>query len=283
MTFTGCPAHLRRRTLFEKNGACLPVLFHVLEPRVHNLFDAEEFGAEDVAGIVDLTAQVRAQIIDPPIGIAQPTIIHEDANEHRQGGYADRQERLSGVGHELIVARGPPAHPTDPPATSGKPSSPYSHKDRSTLSALAARSESRLPDSARPAARNPPAQSDRAHAERPPGSPIPPPAAGTKRPPRYLSRSPPAHCARPPRGIHGHLLPEPPCSSDRWQTPRLWVYSAGSTGRRRSRYCHCSIPATPRAGWRETCSAEAADRERTRLNSSHLGISYAVFCLKKKT
>src|ERR1035438_4400099 len=134
MTFTGCPAHLRRRTLFEKNGACLPVLFHVLEPRVHNLFDAEEFGAEDVAGIVDLTAQVRAQIIDPPIGIAQPTIIHEDANEHRQGGYADRQERLGGVGHELIVARGSSAHPTDPPPTSGKPSSPYSHKDRSTRS-----------------------------------------------------------------------------------------------------------------------------------------------------
>src|SRR5436853_2945492 len=25
-----------------------------------------------------------------------------------------------------------------------------------------------------------------------------------------------------------------------------------------------------------------ADRKRTRLNSSHLGISYAVFCLKKK-
>src|ERR1017187_7959484 len=73
MTFTGCPAHLRRRTLFEKNGACLPVLFHVLEPRVHNLFDAEEFGAEDVAGIVDLTAQVRAQIIDPPIGPKKPS------------------------------------------------------------------------------------------------------------------------------------------------------------------------------------------------------------------
>src|ERR1039458_10749926 len=26
-----------------------------------------------------------------------------------------------------------------------------------------------------------------------------------------------------------------------------------------------------------------ADRKSTRLNSSHLGISYAVFCLKKKT
>src|SRR5437899_9963075 len=28
--------------------------------------------------------------------------------------------------------------------------------------------------------------------------------------------------------------------------------------------------------------AEEADRKSTRLNSSHLGISYAVFCLKKK-
>src|ERR1039458_10584222 len=27
---------------------------------------------------------------------------------------------------------------------------------------------------------------------------------------------------------------------------------------------------------------EVIDRKRTRLNSSHLGISYAVFCLKKK-
>src|ERR1035438_10773667 len=30
-------------------------------------------------------------------------------------------------------------------------------------------------------------------------------------------------------------------------------------------------------------SAERGDRKSTRLNSSHLGISYAVFCLKKKT
>src|ERR1039458_4779685 len=29
-------------------------------------------------------------------------------------------------------------------------------------------------------------------------------------------------------------------------------------------------------------SCAAADRKSTRLNSSHLGISYAVFCLKKK-
>src|SRR5262245_5570397 len=30
------------------------------------------------------------------------------------------------------------------------------------------------------------------------------------------------------------------------------------------------------------CTTEPVDRKSTRLNSSHLGISYAVFCLKKK-
>src|SRR5437899_5419500 len=32
-----------------------------------------------------------------------------------------------------------------------------------------------------------------------------------------------------------------------------------------------------------TLPGEVEDRKSTRLNSSHLGISYAVFCLKKKT
>src|SRR5205814_10648934 len=32
-----------------------------------------------------------------------------------------------------------------------------------------------------------------------------------------------------------------------------------------------------------TVRANEGDRKSTRLNSSHLGISYAVFCLKKKT
>src|SRR5258705_9014892 len=33
--------------------------------------------------------------------------------------------------------------------------------------------------------------------------------------------------------------------------------------------------------WRN-CLMSSRDRKSTRLNSSHLGISYAVFCLKKK-
>src|SRR3712207_7966987 len=32
-----------------------------------------------------------------------------------------------------------------------------------------------------------------------------------------------------------------------------------------------------------TCSPRSGDRKSTRLNSSHANISYAVFCLKKKT
>src|SRR3712207_7959152 len=34
---------------------------------------------------------------------------------------------------------------------------------------------------------------------------------------------------------------------------------------------------------RETMGEDGADRKSTRLNSSHANISYAVFCLKKKT
>src|SRR5258705_8398261 len=39
-------------------------------------------------------------------------------------------------------------------------------------------------------------------------------------------------------------------------------------------------PARPRRAFEELRSR--GDRKSTRLNSSHLGISYAVFCLKKK-
>src|SRR5256885_6211239 len=43
----------------------------------------------------------------------------------------------------------------------------------------------------------------------------------------------------------------------------------------------------PEGGWsgglaQAPCSVEETDRKSTRLNSSHLVISYAVFCLKKK-
>src|SRR5258705_7960836 len=51
-----------------------------------------------------------------------------------------------------------------------------------------------------------------------------------------------------------------------------------------------TFPNTTSAWWRRTWAAGLGkkgmsflrDRKSTRLNSSHLGISYAVFCLKKK-
>src|SRR5205814_7316046 len=46
---------------------------------------------------------------------------------------------------------------------------------------------------------------------------------------------------------------------------------------RRSRHLRGGQPDLPQAGGRPR-----GDRKSTRLNSSHLGISYAVFCLKKK-
>src|SRR5437899_5435362 len=47
--------------------------------------------------------------------------------------------------------------------------------------------------------------------------------------------------------------------------------------RRSSCVCTRELAST----WAGQC-AHSSDRKSTRLNSSHLGISYAVFCLKKK-
>src|SRR5262245_65237757 len=68
---------------------------------------------------------------------------------------------------------------------------------------------------------------------------------------------------RPPRSTlfpYTTLFRSPTASSAAF--PRPWVASAS--------------PRSP------TSAARSADRKSTRLNSSHLGISYAVFCLKKK-
>src|ERR1039458_2927802 len=53
------------------------------------------------------------------------------------------------------------------------------------------------------------------------------------------------------------------------------MYVADTRAARRSR--------TTRPGPSSSCRARRPDRKSTRLNSSHLGISYAVFCLKKIT
>src|SRR5690606_40165380 len=56
-----------------------------------------------------------------------------------------------------------------------------------------------------------------------------------------------------------------------WRTPPRWRHRAGAAARARR-------PAAPGRP-----APDPPDRKSTRLNSSHVKISYAVFCLKKKT
>src|SRR5699024_12841657 len=70
-----------------------------------------------------------------------------------------------------------------------------------------------------------------------------------------LPISRPAWPAAPPPGYTGFSSPSPPQSRYSWY--------------KRSSPC-----------W--TAAARRSDRKSTRLNSSHVSISYAVFCLKKK-
>src|SRR2546426_2984890 len=58
----------------------------------------------------------------------------------------------------------------------------------------------------------------------------------------------------------------------------LPIWSIPKTARRRAR-CHFAAESPPGCRPEQRC---IPDRKSTRLNSSHLVISYAVFCLKKK-
>src|SRR5699024_12057267 len=50
-------------------------------------------------------------------------------------------------------------------------------------------------------------------------------------------------------------------------------------------YCNFTGPMVETVGksLRHSCRSELTDRKSTRLNSSHVSTSYAVFCLKQKT
>src|SRR5436853_5734376 len=64
--------------------------------------------------------------------------------------------------------------------------------------------------------------------------------------------------------------------------PYTTLFRSGSFAQP-ERIFHRSDRATIRtAPSRSRATIENSDRKSTRLNSSHLGISYAVFCLKKK-
>src|SRR6266540_5503542 len=69
------------------------------------------------------------------------------------------------------------------------------------------------------------------------------------------------------------------------QRQRLHPPVAASGGVRRGGHQHVAAPAAPvhpRQYPLGAARAGGGDRKSTRLNSSHITISYAVFCLKKK-
>src|SRR5436853_5860368 len=70
------------------------------------------------------------------------------------------------------------------------------------------------------------------------------------------------------------MLPRPPRST---LFPYTTLFRSRHLRRGHGGGRHVRRPAHDRAVFRG-----ARDRKSTRLNSSHLGISYAVFCLKKK-
>src|SRR5258708_16261864 len=64
----------------------------------------------------------------------------------------------------------------------------------------------------------------------------------------------------------------------------LFPYTTLFRSRRRAIFAErCSSPPEGERSLHSAMSATPVDRKSTRLNSSHQIISYAVFCLKKKT
>src|SRR5258705_16910 len=55
-----------------------------------------------------------------------------------------------------------------------------------------------------------------------------------------------------------------------------------TNGRSQCSRAYCCKPLRPSVDQQDRGQRIPQDRKSTRLNSSHLGISYAVFCLKKK-
>src|SRR6266508_6352067 len=61
-----------------------------------------------------------------------------------------------------------------------------------------------------------------------------------------------------------------------------WLIVASAAGAARNPGWYHNIAAHPDQVWIELPQRTLRDRKSTRLNSSHVAISYAVFCLKKK-
>src|SRR5689334_24211999 len=91
-----------------------------------------------------------------------------------------------------------------------------------------------------------------------------PPPRPTLFPYTTLFRSLPAHLHDPDRRNQAHQEPKP-------------------SGGEKSLPASSPKRGSGNAGQQQRCRRDLPDRKSTRLNSSHSSISYAVFCLKKKT
>src|SRR5699024_11969479 len=96
-------------------------------------------------------------------------------------------------------------------------------------------------------------------------------------------------CASTPKGITAHTKRD---EGGGWEAPIAPLCDVSSVVPRGQRLRGRDGASGPAPGDRgadpmigtkaPSPSAEAGDRKSTRLNSSHVSISYAVFCLKKK-
>src|SRR5437667_6534434 len=91
-----------------------------------------------------------------------------------------------------------------------------------------------------------------------------------------------SHAFRNVRGVDPRWTDERLAGGDRHEGRRVWAALGHHLRSQRERRGELDLPQTlgaPEAAWGGT---GIADRKSTRLNSSHITISYAVFCLKKK-
>src|SRR5204863_9499776 len=101
------------------------------------------------------------------------------------------------------------------------------------------------------------------------------------------------HCSRDPLALHSFPTRRSSDLRRRRQPGTGVVLRSGVGVRRREVGAHRAIDILSLGQQRElhfaarvlreSWGSERADRKSTRLNSSHVEISYAVFCLKKKT
>src|SRR5690606_39484278 len=91
------------------------------------------------------------------------------------------------------------------------------------------------------------------------------------------------HCAR--ASLHAHCFRTvtiPPAAKSVLRDHRLRGHQPRASHASRSGASAATVVLSPWPGLATVADGSVRDRKSTRLNSSHVKISYAVFCLKKK-